>query len=112
MRGSCSLVPSVWMIIRARAVWVGCLGSPPAGRVNAIGIPSADISTVPARHTNECGKLREQTIESNCSRSAELNSTTTLLGLAKGSDIVPEHRSLVKSFVGQYTSLLSQKRDE
>jgi hypothetical protein len=40
--------------------------------------PSADIRTIRARRTSECGKLRERAIESNCSCSAELTFTTTL----------------------------------
>jgi hypothetical protein len=45
--------------------------------------PSADISTIRACRTNECGKLRERAIESNCSRYAELT-LTTVLGLPIG----------------------------
>jgi hypothetical protein len=37
--------------------------------------PFADISTIRARRTSECGKLRERAIESSCSRSAELTFT-------------------------------------
>jgi hypothetical protein len=40
--------------------------------------PCADSSTIRARRTNECGKLRERAIESNCSRSPELTFTTVL----------------------------------
>ena len=40
--------------------------------------PSADITMIRARRANECGKLREREIESNCSRSAGLTFTTTL----------------------------------
>ena len=40
--------------------------------------PSPDSNTIRARRTNECGMLRERTIEPNCSRSATLNSSTTL----------------------------------
>jgi hypothetical protein len=41
-------------------------------------VPSADISTICARRTNECGKLRERAIELSCSASAALILTTTL----------------------------------
>jgi hypothetical protein len=39
--------------------------------------PSADISTIRARRTSECGKLRERAIERSCSASAALTATTT-----------------------------------
>jgi len=45
--------------------------------------PSAAISTIRARRPNQCGKLRERTIEASCSRSAELT-LTTVLGLPIG----------------------------
>ncbi len=41
--------------------------------------PSADIAMIRARRTSEGGKLRERTIESNCSRSAGLTFTTTFV---------------------------------
>jgi hypothetical protein len=40
--------------------------------------PSADISTIRARRTSECGKLRERAIAPNCSPSAALTATTVL----------------------------------
>jgi hypothetical protein len=40
-------------------------------------MPSADISTILARRTSECGKLRERAIERSCSASAALTATTT-----------------------------------
>jgi hypothetical protein len=39
--------------------------------------PSADISTIRARRTSECGKLRERAIERSRSASAALTATTT-----------------------------------
>jgi hypothetical protein len=41
-------------------------------------MPSADITTIYARRTSECGKLRERAIEFSCSASAALTLTTTL----------------------------------
>jgi hypothetical protein len=61
---------------------VGTL-TPQRSAIIALEIPSADISTIRARRTNECGKLRERAIESNCSRSAELT-PTAVLGLPIG----------------------------
>jgi len=61
---------------------VGTL-TPQRSAIIPLATPSADRSTIRARRTNECGKLRERTIESSCSRSAELT-LTTVLGLPIG----------------------------
>jgi hypothetical protein len=34
-----------------------------------LALPAADNSTICARRTNECGRLRERTIERSCDRS-------------------------------------------
>jgi hypothetical protein len=54
--------------------------NPATRRNRLIGYVSADINTIRARRTSECGKLREREIAPNCSASAALT-VTAVLGL-------------------------------
>jgi hypothetical protein len=73
--------------------------------------PAADSSTICARRTNECGRLRERTIERSCDRSDRLI-IKAVFGLPIRFNL---HRTLadgphlVKLFMGQDTSMLSRK---
>jgi hypothetical protein len=79
-----------------------------------LAVPPADSSTIWARRTNECGRLRERTIERSCARSDGLI-IKAAFGLPIPFNLRPETiadgLAVVKLFMGHHTSRMRKKPD-